>query len=203
MLILKRKCKITFVAHGATIHSQEGIISDSEKYPPLTEHGHEEIQKICEYIRKRGIRDNKIFCSPSLRCMQSAQELSNVYKQDYEVLNELSVRKCGVLNGKSFKTLIDKNPTNPSFAALDFEDGESLTDFNVRVAKVIEDLVESNIGNRLIVVTYPSVIQSVVAHILDIPKESQAKVLIKTGSMTQISCFDGWSSLIYSGYVPL
>ena len=104
---------------------------------------------------------------------------------------------------KDAQNVIKKYPNNPSFASLDFEDGESLTDFNNRVTKVIEDLVASNIGNRLIVVTYPSVIQSVVAHILDIPKESQAKVLIKTGSMTQISCFEGWSSLIYSGYVPL
>lgn len=201
--MLKRKCKITFVAHGATIHSQEGIISDSEKYPPLSKHGVEEIQKICEYIKKRGIRDNKIYTSPAVRCIQSAQEISKVYKQDYEVLKDLKVRKCGVLNGKTFNYLLKKYSNNPSFAALDFEDGESLTDFNKRVIDVIDNLVENNIGNRLIIVTYQSVIQAVVAHILGIAPENQAKVLIKTGSMTQISCFENWSSLIYSGYVPL
>lgn len=201
--MLKRKCKITFIAHGATIHSQEGIISDSEKYPPLTEHGHEEIKKVCEYIKKRGIRDNKIFCSPAVRCVQSAQDICNVFKQDYEVLEELKVRKCGVLNGKTFNSVIKKYPNNPTLAALDFEDGESLADFNARVANVIKNLVAENVGNRLIIVTYPSVIQSVVAYILNIAPENQAKVLIKTGSLTQISVFDNWSSLIYSGYVPL
>lgn len=201
--MLKRKCKITFIAHGATIHSQEGIISDSEKYPPLTEHGHEEMKKVCEYIKKRGIRDNKILCSPAVRCVQSAQDICNVFKQDYEVLEELKVRKCGILNGKSFNSVIKKYPNNPTLAALDFEDGESLAYFNARVMNTIDKLVSENIGNRLIIVTYPSVIQSVVAGILDIPAENQAKVLIKTGSLTQISVFDGWSSLIYSGYVPL
>lgn len=201
--MLKRKCKITFIAHGATIHSQEGIISDSEKYPPLTEHGHEEMHKVCEYIKKRGIRDNKIFCSPAVRCIQSAQDICKVFKQEYEVLDELKVRTCGVLNGKNFHSVIKKYPNNPTLAALDFEDGESLSDFNNRVYKVINNLVSENIGNRLIIVTYPSVIQSVVAHILGIAPENQAKVLIKTGSLTQISVFDNWSSLIYSGYVPL
>lgn len=201
--MLKRKCKITFIAHGSTIHSQEGIISDSEKHPPLTEHGHEEIKKVCKYLRSRGIRDNKLYCSPGVRCVQSAQKISKVFKQDYEVLDGLSIRKCGVLNGKSFKTLIKQYPNNPSFSAIDFEGGESLADFNARVIQLIETLVEENIGSRLIVVTYPSVIQSVIANILGISVENQAKILIKTGSLTQISCFEGWSSLIYSGYVPL
>ena len=44
--LLKRKCKITFIAHGATIHSQEGIISDMEKFPPLTEHGYNEMKRV-------------------------------------------------------------------------------------------------------------------------------------------------------------
>lgn len=201
--MLKRKCKITFIAHGATIHSQEGIISDSEKHPPLSEHGHEEIRKVCDYLKKRGIKDNKIFCSPALRCVQTAQDICKVFKQEYEILDELSVRKCGVLNGKSFKSVMKNFPNNPTLAALDFKDGESLKDFNARVINVVERLVSENIGNRLVIVTYPSVIQSVVANVLDIVPENQAKVLIKTGSLTQVSVFDNWSSLIYSGYVPL
>lgn len=201
--MLKRKCKITFIAHGATIHSQEGIISDSEKHPPLTEHGHEEIRKVCEYIKKRGIKDNKIFCSPALRCVQSAQNICKVFKQDYEVLEELSVRKCGVLNGKTFNSVIKNFPDNPTLALLDFKEGESLKDFNNRVVNIIDKIVAENVGNRLVIVTYPSVIQAVVANVLDIPPEHQAKVLIKTGSLTQISVFGNWSSLIYSGYVPL
>ena len=38
-----RKCKITFIAHGATVHSVEGILSDSEKYPKLNDLGEEYI----------------------------------------------------------------------------------------------------------------------------------------------------------------
>ena len=83
------------------------------------------------------------------------------------------------------------------------ENGESLIDFNKRIAKSINELIKINTGNRIIVVTTPEVIQSAIAKTLEIKPEHQHKTLIKTGSLTQISYFDKWSSLIYSGYVPL
>ena len=83
------------------------------------------------------------------------------------------------------------------------EGSESLEDFNKRVVAEVRQLVEENHNSRLIVVTYPNVIQAVVAQALSITPENQYKVLIKTGSLTQISFFDDWASLIYSGYIPL
>jgi hypothetical protein len=47
------------------------------------------------------------------------------------------------------------------------------------------------------------VVQAAIAKTLGIKPENQRKTLIKTGSLTQISYFEGWSSLIYSGYLPL
>jgi broad specificity phosphatase PhoE len=126
-----------------------------------------------------------------------------VFKQDFEVLKSLYPRKCGNLSGKSFDKVIKPNSENPPFDCLNINEGESLEDFNKRVETVIKSLVAENIGNRLLIVTYPYVIQSVIAYILGLSPENQAKILIKTGSLTQISCFDTWSSLIYSGYVPL
>jgi len=202
--LLKRKCKITFIAHGETVHTQENRISSSEKYPPLTENGQEEIARVCEYIRKRGVKSDKIFTSPATRCIQTAQSVCRVFKQDFLVLENLHVRNCGVWNGKTYENILKTYPHDyPSIADMDVEGGESIVDFNERVADEVNKLVEENTGSRLIVVTYPNVIQSVVAHALNIPTDNQYKVLIKTGSLTQISFFDGWASLIYSGYVPL
>ena len=64
-------------------------------------------------------------------------------------------------------------------------------------------MIIENKGNRIIIVTTPEVVQSVVAKTLGVKPENQHKTLIKTGSLTQISYFDGWSSLIYSDYHPL
>ena len=59
--MFKRICKITFITHGATVYSQEGIINDSLKYPKLNELGEEEIEKVCEYLEKRGVSYDKIY----------------------------------------------------------------------------------------------------------------------------------------------
>lgn len=202
--MLKRKCKITFIAHGETIHTQENIFSDSEKYPPLTENGQEEVARVCEYIRKRGVKNDKIYTSPATRCIQTTNSLCKIFKQDFELLEELHTRKCGTLNGKSYETISKAYPDKmPSLAEVNVEGSERIEDFNKRVYGVIQKLIQNNIGSRLIVVTYPNIIQSVVAQALNVTPENQSKILIKTGSLTQISYFKDWSSLIYSGYVPL
>ena len=38
-MYFNRKCKITFISHGATIYSEEGRFSDAGNYPPLSELG--------------------------------------------------------------------------------------------------------------------------------------------------------------------
>ena len=43
-MYFNRKCKITFICHGATIYSEEGRISEAENYPPLSELGVEEME---------------------------------------------------------------------------------------------------------------------------------------------------------------
>ena len=206
--MLSRKCKITYVAHGATIYTEDFRLCNQENYPPLEEKGQEEIKKICEYIKKRGVKNDKIYSSPATRCIQSAQMIAKVYKQDFEILSELNSRDWGEWNGLTLDNIvkkysIDYETNAPSIIAMTPENGEPVVDFNTRIDKVVQSLVEKNIGNRVIVVTGQNVIQSVVATTLGIPPEKQSRILIKTGSATQISYFDGWSSLIYSGYVPL
>lgn len=202
--MLKRKCKITFISHGETIYSQEGRISDSEKYPPLTENGQEEIERVCLYLKKRGAKNDRILTSPATRCIQTVEPISKLFNQDFEVLNNLYIRKCGSLNGKTFENVAKQYSKDfPTIANIDAEDCEKLTDFNKRVFDEIEKLVENNNNSRIIVVTYPMVIQSIVAQVLNVSPENQFKILIKTGSLTQISFFENWASLIYSGYIPL
>lgn len=45
-MYFSRKCKITYICHGATIYSDEFRFSDVDNYPPITENGYEEMEKI-------------------------------------------------------------------------------------------------------------------------------------------------------------
>ena len=196
-----RKCKITFITHGATVHSMEGILSDSEKYPKLNEFGEEEMEKVCEYLKTRGVAYDKIYTSPSAKCVQSAQIIAKLFKKRTTSL-DLSSRKLGVWDGRSIGEIFDE--LGPKAITKTPDGGEKLDAFNERVSHIIDKLVEENQGNRIIVVTTSDVVQAAIAKTLNLKPEAQFKNLIKTGSLTQISYFEnGWSSIIYSDYTPV
>ena len=114
----------------------------------------------------------------------------------------MTSRKYGDWNGQSFNDIYNEFGTLS--IARTPKGGESIKTFNRRVSNIINKLVEENRGNRIIVVTTPDVVQAAIALTLKLPPENQFKLLIKTGSLTQISYFEGdWSSIIYSDYIPL
>lgn len=206
--MFSRKCKITFIAHGATIHSEENRLSDNGNYPPLNDAGEEEIEKICEWLKKRGIKNDVIYSSPSLRATQSAQMIAKVYKKDFEIIDGLDSRQCGIWSGLTFDQIEAKYPQmleeyHDKPCCFCPKDGENILDFNKRISKIIKKIVDNNIGNRIIIVTHPDIIQAVISKAIKLPPQHQAKVYIKTGSATQISYYDSWASLMYSGCVPL
>ena len=199
--MFKRKCKITFITHGATVHSMDGIISDSEKYPKLNDFGEEEVKKVCEYLKNRAVSYDKIYTSSSTRCIETAQIIAKMFKERTTTI-DLPPRKHGEWCGMSFAEIYEEYGAKAILQTP--SGGEALSDFNKRVKSVVKKLIDENRGNRIIVVTTPDVVQSAVAQTLGLRGANQFKVLIKTGSLTQISYFQvNWSSIIYSGYIPL
>ncbi len=202
-----RKCKITFICHGSTIFSEEGRFSDMENHPPINENGVEEIERLCEYLKKRKVKNDVIYTSSAMRCIQTAKYISKVYKKMFETV-DLKPRRCGGFSGLTFENIEvnfpDKLKTfinNPEIPTP--EDAESIKDFVRRISDEIESIVERNEGNRIIIVTHPDVIKAAICSAIDVPLTSFNRIYIKTGSATQISYFKEWKSLIYSDYTPL
>lgn len=206
-MYFQRKCKITFVSHGATIYSEEGRLSDALNYPPLSEGGVEEMKSLAGYLKARGVKNDVIYTSPAIRTVQSAMMIAKLFKKDYVILDDLTLRKYGNWNGQTIGRLLSKYPEGFNHLLLNPDesmgDAESSAQLVTRVKKVIERLVEENIGNRIIIVTHPEVIQAAICAALDIPADKLSKIFIRTGSATQISYFENWASLVYSDYTPL
>ena len=203
-----RKCKITYICNGGTIFSEDDRLTDSENYRPLSEAGVEEVEKICDFLKKRGIKNNKIYSSPATRAMQTAQMVAKIYKQDFEIIEDLHPRKCGAFNGMTFEQLEEKCPedlkrliTQPEIRTP--EDAESISEFIARVKVVIDKIVAENQGSRIIIVTHKDVIKAAICLALNIPDSSLQRIYIKTGSATQISYYEQWASLMYSDYTPV
>lgn len=207
-MYFNRKCKITFICHGATIYSEEGRISEAENYPPLSELGIEEMEFMIKYLKSRAIKNDVIYTSPAVRTRQSAMMISKLFKKDYVVVDDLTSRRLGQWNGMTIGQILEKYPEGIEDLLLNPDKNvdsvvEASGEFVARIKKVIDRLVADNIGNRIIIVTYPEVIQAAICGALDIPADKLAKIFIRTGSATQISYFENWSSLVYSDHVPL
>lgn len=203
-----RKCKITFICNGTTIYSDDYRFTDSENYPPLNEKGVKEIEKICEFLKQRGVKNDKIYSSPALRSKQCADMISKLFKQDYEVIEDLHPRKCGSFNGMTFEQIADNSPelldrmiNHPELPTP--EDAESISDFIKRINNSINNIIEENIGNRIIIITHKDIIKAAVCAALKMNDSTMHRIYIKSGSATQISYFQTWASLIYCDYKPI
>ena len=207
-MLFKRKCKITFIRHGATINTEENRLFDDETYPAINANGKEEMEKIALWVKNKGLKIDAIYSSSALRTVQSARILADICEYDFSVLDNLTSRKTGVWSGLSFEEIEQKYPNmleayhkNPEHYCP--EGGETTIELNIRVAKAINEIIENNLNKRIIIVTHGEVIQAAIANALGIPVKNQFKVYIPTGSATQISYFEDFASLVYSSYIPI
>lgn len=109
-MYFNRRCKITFICHGATIYSEEGRFSDSTNYPPLSDLGVEEMDNVVKFLKYRAVKTDAIYSSPSERTVQSAAMISKLFKKEYEILDDLTSRKYGVWNGLTYSQILDNYP---------------------------------------------------------------------------------------------
>lgn len=207
-MLFKRKCKITFIRHGATINTDENRLFDDENYPAINAVGKIEMEKISEWVKNKGLKIDKIYSSSALRTVQSTQILADVCDMDFEILSNLRSRKVGVWSGLSFNEIEEKYPNLLEKYHEDPENfwpegGENTQELNKRVEDTINSIIEQNLHKRLIIVTHGEVIQAAIANALNITPGNQFKIYIPTGSATQISYFEDFASLVYSSYIPI
>ena len=143
-----------------------------------------------------------------MRSQQSASMIAKIFKQDFEIIQDLHPRKCGAFNGLTFEQIDEKYPDaleklikNPDIATP--EDAEAVSDFINRIKESINRIINQNTGNRIIIVTHKDVIKAAICGALDLPDTSLHRIYIKSGSATQISYFERWSSLVYCDYKPM
>ena len=208
LIMYKRKCKITFICHGATIYSEDNRLFDNHNYPPINTNGKIELEKLSRWLVKRAPKVDTIYSAPSLRAMQSAKIISQEYGVDFSIIEDLKSKKNGIFNGLNFEQIEMLYPELLEQYHNDRENfvptgGESLRIFDERIDEIIKEIVSGNQNKRLIIVAHQDIIQSAVRLTLDIPIENQTRIYVPTGSATQINYYDGWQSLVYASYVPL
>lgn len=202
------KCKIIFIRHGATIYTEQKRLYDVDDYPPINEKGKREMEKISGWLKCCSPNIDAIYSGSALRSVQSARIIAKNFKKEFEILDNIYDRRSGIWGGMTFKQIEEKYPEileqyhkNPN----NFwpEGGESTKELNTRVTTPLNKLIQDNFQKKIIVITNVDIIQSAISLALDINPVNQTRVYIPSGSATQINYYAEWSSLVYSGYLPV
>jgi broad specificity phosphatase PhoE len=170
--------RLYFVRHGESEANVLKVISNrGSGHGPvfghgLTDKGRRQAEELAENLRGSGAGAGRIFASPLLRAVQTAQVLSNALGVDWEVTEALREFDCGVAEGRSdpeawelHRQVMDQW-LQGQFAAR-IEQGESLLDVQRRFIPFVRALGETEVqGGAYILVGHGGLYLSVLPVLL-------------------------------------
>jgi broad specificity phosphatase PhoE len=149
--------KLYFVRHGESEANVQKVISNRDLVHGLTERGRQQAAGLAESLRGAGAR--RIFSSPLLRAVQTAEVLSDALGIDYVVTDALREFDCGIAEGRSdpeaweLHRWVMEEWLQDGNRAARIEQGESFSDIQGRFVPFIEQLVREQVesGDSILV----------------------------------------------------
>jgi len=165
--------KLYFVRHGESEANLIHEFSNRGSKHGLTPRGREQALALAERLREVPVR--KLFTSPLLRAVQTAQVLSYAFEISYEVTDALREYDCGVLEGKSdeaswaFYTEVFEDWIKAGNWERRIEGGESFLDMQARFVPFVERLVEAygGLSINIILVGHGGIYRCMLPLVLD------------------------------------
>ena len=160
--------ELVVVRHGESEGNVEGVAQGELPYP-LTARGREQAQRAARMIRSLGWTPEEVVSSPTVRCMQSAEEIATLLDlDDPRAEPAFTEIDSGLGTGLTFREMRERYPdlfNRPASEWLGFRDigGESDDQLIARVGRGLEALPAES---RVALVTHGAVFKGVLAHLL-------------------------------------
>ncbi|MBU3896336.1 MAG: histidine phosphatase family protein [Nanoarchaeota archaeon] len=183
--------KLIIVRHGDIGTVKNTFTGKTDKL--LTENGKEEAKKLAQELSKFKI--DKIYSSPYIRAVQTAEEISKIVKRNVIITNALKEVDFGIFDGLTSEEALEKYPNLFENRLKDkwnykILDGESYSGASARVINFINSIV-SETEDNIILVTHATLIKIIMVSILNKKLEDVEKDYIKTASYRIIEFKDG------------
>jgi alpha-ribazole phosphatase len=160
--------RLYIVRHGELVTSKEWRYV-GQMDVELNDAGKQQIKKLSSRLSSEQI--DRIFSSDLNRTIESANIIGNKLVIINEPISEFREIDLGVWEGHTLEEIEEKFPEDllkRSEDIMDFrvENGESFSDVNKRVIPKIMDIIEDNVGKRILVVAHGGVNQIIIADAL-------------------------------------
>ncbi len=141
----------------------------------------------------------KIISSSLLRCSEFAKEWASGKQLPIEINDDLQECNFGEWDGISFEQIKQNDPENLSRflvepASFTPPGGEALIDFQRRIRRVTEEILNQNAEEKILIVTHAGVIRCLISWCLKMDQLSPVpfqNIAIDYASLTRISIYHG------------
>ncbi|WP_313891189.1 histidine phosphatase family protein [Psychrobacillus sp.] len=125
----------------------------NERTRGLTEKGKLDAQRITDVLKDEGI--NTVISSPYIRSILTVEPLAKQIGQEVLVFEDLKERIFSAENerisDKDLSSVLEKSYSNPNFA---LDGGETNTDCQKRAVRVLEEILNTYIGRKVVIGTH-------------------------------------------------
>jgi probable phosphoglycerate mutase len=181
--------QIFLIRHGETVWNTEKIIQ-GHLDSPLTEMGITQIKALANHLKSQSFA--ALYSSDLGRAYQTAQGISEKIKLPIRVDQRLRERNLGIFQGILKKELKEKYPEesrcyDANDANYVIPNGESLKQLNKRCVECFEEIVQKQVGKRILVVTHNGVLVTLFKHTMQLPLEMRPRFVSSNSSINVFS----------------
>ncbi len=191
--------ELYLVRHGETIWNKEGRYYGHRDIG-LSDVGLNQAKKLGEFFRN--INFDKVICSPLLRAVDTAKELTN---QHICTDSRLMEQNFGLFEGKTYQELQAEFPNeleewNQHHETYCLPEGESFFMVRERVESFIRDL--DGLEGKLLIVAHKGTFGHMLAALMNLPASGYWNFVFEQGTYSKIDLQDGFAILRMINRLP-
>lgn len=165
---------IYLARHGQDKDNLNGILN-GHRNQPLTEKGKEQAVELAQKILHTGLKFDKIYSSPLIKTLTTAEIISSVTQSPTPVIDNLLIeRDFGILTGQPHSKIIEmcgdkiiKTDTVTYF--LSPKEAETFPDLIIRAKKILAEINSKHQTGKILLVTHGDIGKMVYAAYYSLP----------------------------------
>ena len=200
----ERVTRVIFVRHGETDFPVDRIYCDDTEDPFLNSKGLAQAKRAADCLKSVGI--SKLYVSPAGRTRKTAEAISGFHPGvAMQVESVLAERKFGIWEGLYFEEIERGYPEGyldwkRNQAGYVPEGGESIFDVGSRLIPFLTQVVGSNRGKVVVVVSHVGPIRVALAAALGLGLEGYRSIQVDPASVSVVDYGERQNNLILHNY---
>ncbi|MGN6351438.1 MAG: histidine phosphatase family protein [Candidatus Nitrosocosmicus sp.] len=180
---------IIFMRHGQAYNNVQKLLVGRNLESHLTDLGQEQVKSTGQLLK--AIEIHKIYSSPVIRTIETAEIVSSIIGLPFEKDERLFEIELGKLVGMYYEDLINKHGNLFVKFYCDNDDENSLLEFEVesfgavkkRISELLKEIVIKHVGENVLLISHLDPIKAAISLIMNIKPSSVYNIWVPNASL--------------------